>query len=262
MLKVDKLDCPVKDKLKTNMREEDAVSSTCNLFVKGYPLLSKRNESWVIEDNLNLAVWHVSLAFRLKALRKCIQSDLWFGYKHLKHGFKAFMQHCLKLLRAVYILHNSPNKTNQSDGDGSKKKHTGSTSASAFTANREKNRTCALSENPLCLYEPQNSRSIRHLLKDCKECLEQDKIYLMSISPIDRTTDHWRTPAQSRAASAVLPSKRNKAILTAISHCGPHRRISISPCHRKFRLRHRRRDYLAKDRRTRRHQWNWQNVAH
>ena len=171
---IDKLDRFVKADLRINMRDEDSVSRTRNLFVSYHALLRKHGVSWVMEENPKIAVRHVTSALRPEALRSRLESDLAFGYVHLQTNFKAFMQHCLKLADAFQILDIGPKKENVEGNDKTKHQEGASSSSPTAAGKKKKSR-----EAPFCLYEPHRSRGIRHLLKDCNVCPEEEKKRLL-----------------------------------------------------------------------------------
>lgn len=90
-----------------------------------------------------------------------------FGYKHVQNDFKAFMAHCLKLSEAFHLLEfvqtenkiSAPQTENKPDCHGT-----------SSIQKKEKGKTVAPSQVPICLFEPHYYRGIRRLLKDCKDC--------------------------------------------------------------------------------------------
>ena len=178
---IDKLGRFVKADLKTNMRDEDSVSRTQNLFASHHALLRKHGVSRIMEDNPKIAVRHVTSALRPKTPRTRLESDLSFGYIHLKTDFKAFMQHCLKLDDDFQMLDIGRKKKNF-EGNDKTKYHDGASSSSPTAAGKKKKSR----EAPVCLYEPHRSRGIRHLLKDSNVCPEEEKKRLLDEHLADR----------------------------------------------------------------------------
>ena len=134
-----------------------------------------------MEYNPIIAVRHVTSALRLEALRKRLESDLAFGYIHLQTDFTGFMQHCLKLADAFQMLDIGPKKKNV-NGNDKKKYHDGASSSAPAAVGKKKKSL----EAPVCLYEPHRSRGIRHLLKDCYVCPEEEKKRLLDEHFADR----------------------------------------------------------------------------
>lgn len=87
------LDRPVKKELRTDMRDEDAVSRMRSLFFKYHASFRRNGVYWLTAENLKLSVQHFISAILPEALNVIVQSDLTFGYKKLKSYFKAFMSH-------------------------------------------------------------------------------------------------------------------------------------------------------------------------
>lgn len=72
------LDQMVKSELRTDMKDEDAVSSVRNLFVNCHKFLRKPGVPWVIHDNPKLAVRPITTAIYPETLRMRLHSDLSF----------------------------------------------------------------------------------------------------------------------------------------------------------------------------------------
>ena len=134
-----------------------------------------------MEYNPKIALGHFTSALRPEAPRTRLESDLAFGYIHLQTDFKAFMRHRLKLADAFQMLDIGPKKKNV-DGNDKTKYHDGASSSSPTAAGR-KNKS---REAPVCLYDPHCSRGIRHLLKNCNACPEEEKKRLLDERFADR----------------------------------------------------------------------------
>lgn len=77
--KVENLERIVKKDLRTDMRDDYAVSCMRNLFVSYHELLCRQGFGWVTEGNQKIAVQHVTSAVKPEALRTRLQSDLSFS---------------------------------------------------------------------------------------------------------------------------------------------------------------------------------------
>lgn len=89
----------IKRDLRINMRDYNAVFPMQLIFVTFHALHHKHGIICVTKDNPKITVQQIMTSIMLEALQTRLQSDLSFGYNHLKSELKGFMEHCLKLAR-------------------------------------------------------------------------------------------------------------------------------------------------------------------
>lgn len=90
------------------------------LFAKYITLLRRNGLSWVIEENLKIAVKHVCDAIQPKLLRKRLESDLGFSHVTLRKDFKAFRKHAIRRDDTFQLADNG--KQSSADGDTKREK--------------------------------------------------------------------------------------------------------------------------------------------
>lgn len=166
---------------------------------------------------------------KTETLRTRIESDLSFSQKQLKNDFRNFMAHCLKLSDAFQLLDVGPAfcKTHNVNAKETKNMKyirmkdqapEGSSSTKLF---KEPVMKRELREAPLCLYEPQKNRGVRHYLRDCPDCPKEEKKKLLDDNFAERGKDGpaANTRARQRDGNVGRIPKNNTTIENGDTSC-------------------------------------------
>eukprot|EP00737_Agarophyton_chilense_P001240 gb/GEZJ01001384.1/.p2 GENE.gb/GEZJ01001384.1/~~gb/GEZJ01001384.1/.p2 ORF type:complete len:297 (-),score=23.80 gb/GEZJ01001384.1/:4742-5632(-) len=164
------------------MSDSNAVVHMENLFIEYPSILRRHGLAWLPKKNAKLSFKHILTAIRPEVVRTRLESDINLAYRELKNDLMAFIKHAVKLAEASQTLdagsrfemngarphgrHELKNKSkgSSSTGDGARR-------------------------FPICLFAPHKSKGIRHLVKDCRACSEDEKKVLLQRWAVERAKD-------------------------------------------------------------------------
>lgn len=130
---MDKLDEIVQEELRMKMKDSSARSRRKSLSVSYTTLVKCHGVAWIFSTNKKVAIYHVPSAVQSVVLRNRLEVDLYFAKHSVRKDFKGFMQHDLKLPKAVVLVNNGSRKKGQSRRSSSTSNNCGGSSASKST---------------------------------------------------------------------------------------------------------------------------------
>lgn len=177
---LDTLDKIVKNRLHTDMRNTNAKTRIQDLFASYNTILRNNGLLWIIEDNQKVAVSHVLSAVRPANLKERLESDLEFSHHPLRKDFKGFLQHAVRVAEAYQLVDCGPPQR-RDRGNNRNKSRSGNKANNNDTVNTisKKKTTPQSDKTPLCLWPPHTAQGIRHYLKHCPDCPENEKRRLL-----------------------------------------------------------------------------------
>lgn len=174
---LEKLDEIVSRELRTNMRNTNASARMQDLFASYHTILVRNGLKWILEDNQKVAVYHVLGAIRPNSLRERLESDLSFSQHELKKDFKGFLRHAIRLAEAFQIVDAGPShKKNRKEDNATPSNSKGRSGNTDNKESGKKQKSNKKTEDlPICLWPAHAERGIRHYLKDCRACPDDEK---------------------------------------------------------------------------------------
>lgn len=203
---LDKLDEIVGRELRTNMRNTNALARMQDLFSSYHTILARNGLKWIIDDNQKVAVHHVLCAIRPQSLRERLESDLSFSHHHLKKDFTGFLKHSIRLAEAFQIVDSGPsNKKNRKADSVMQNRPNKSRSGNKTDkdSNKKPLQGKKTSDLPVCLWPPHAERGIRHYLKDCRACPEEDKKRIIQEKAAEKAKDGPSKSTRSQTSAAT-----------------------------------------------------------
>lgn len=217
VLTMESLDVIVERELRTDMKNTNATARMQDLFTNYHTILSRNGLKWIIKENQKIAVQHVLSAVRPVSLRDRLSSYLSFSHHNLRKDLTGFLKHSVRLAEAFQLVDcGPPEKTEKSD---KKSRASNSRSGNRDGNNGSRDSTDTKKDKgdlPLCLWEPHRAKGFRHLLKDCRDCPQEEKKALFEKRTQDLAKDGPASSTRSKAAlgNASGPSKPTTGRLT------------------------------------------------
>ena len=211
VVSLSKLDELVSQELRTDMRDANATSRIQNLFINYMTLLRRHGLSWIIKENQKVAVGHVLSAIRPTSLQSRLDSDLQFSHHDLRKNFQGFLKHATRLSEAFQLLDNG--KPSSQSSPSSKPHKQGRSGNRQKEHENKKTQTKSTRSLPICLYGPHKERGLRHLLRDCRECPEEEKEKLFKAYADEKAkTGPSRSTRGQRQKSAEADSDKKQSV--------------------------------------------------
>lgn len=203
------------------MRNADATLRIQKRFFQYYAILRRDGLSQITKARQKMVVCHVLSANCAGSVQSGLRSDLEFSHRDLCKTFQGFLKHTIRLLKAFQLVDNGKQRSSTSKSEkpsrGGNRQDNESESKATKPKSKKKLR--------MCLYELQKSPGIRHLLRSCRDCLENEKPLL------------FKANADKKVCTGPLRSSRSQVHKTAPEDSvAPRRptssRIQIGPeCH-------------------------------
>lgn len=227
---IEQLDKIVSQKLRTNMRNNNAKSRMQDLFSSYVTILSRNGLRWLIEENPKVAVYHVLSAVRPQSLQNRLTSDLSFSKYKFQKDWHAFLKHAVRLAEAFQLVDEGPRPDGGNDngvsgggagkGKGKGKGRGGTANGGAGTSGGQGsdnpgggNKKGKGSGNgikgelPLCLWEPHRQAGVRHLLRDCPQCPPEERRALLAKRADEKSRDGPSNNTRSKTPSTTTPTQ-------------------------------------------------------
>lgn len=178
---LDSIDAIVYHDLRTDMLNRNGATSMQDLFTSYHAMFSRHRLKWIVNENRKIAVQHVLSAARLVSLREHLTSDLSFSHHRLHNDFTGFLKHAVRVSQAFQLVDSG---LSVKDGRKSARTNKRNQLSKPLYGNLDESHgkpfhyTDAKKEKVellLCLWEPHRSKGLRHLLKDCRDCLSEEK---------------------------------------------------------------------------------------
>lgn len=187
---LDMLDDIVKRELRTNMKNNNATARMQDLFSSYITILGRHGLKWIVTDNQKIAVQHVLSAIRPVSLKDRLESDLSFSHHPLKKDFKGFLKHSIRLAEAFQIVDSGPPTKRGGKDRGASKNNSRSGNKGNQDANKSETSNRKKSDNkPICLWPPHKERGLRHFLRECRDCPEEEKSRLLAERAKEKAKD-------------------------------------------------------------------------
>lgn len=202
---LEKLDGIVSRELRTNMRNTNAAARMQDLFTNYHTILVRNGLKWIIKDNQKVAVYHVLSAIRPNSLKERLESDLAFSHHDLRKDFLGFLKHAIRLAEAFQIVDSGPtNKKNKATDTGNSNRANKSRSGNQSDKEGTKkfNSGKKAEDLPVCLWPPHAERGIRHYLKDCRACPDEEKKRILQDRAAEKAKDGPSKSTRSQSASS------------------------------------------------------------
>lgn len=160
------------------MNDSDAISRVNNLFVSYLSILRRQGLSWVVEENQKVAVGYVLATIHPSTLHIQLESDLELSHHDLRKNFRGFIKHAIRLTEAFQLVDNGKQQSQATKAVTNKHNHKGRGGNSKNIVSSQLNKnafSASRGKPPLCPYRPHRFQGIRHLLRDCHDCPDQEK---------------------------------------------------------------------------------------
>lgn len=230
---LDQLDKLVQNKLRTDMKNNNATARMQDLFANYHTLLVRNGLKWLIKDNPKIAVDHVLSAIKPQTLHDRLEADLSFAKYELRKDFHGFLKHAIRLAEAFQIVDSGPaprggtNDTNNNNegtrngggrgrgrgrGRGGRGRDRGRDARGGGGSSSGDGTEPHNEELPLCLWEPHRRKGLRHLLKDCRACPpdERQKLYAKRAEEFARDGPAKGTRSQTHTPPTLITTKTDK----------------------------------------------------
>ena len=182
-----------------NMNNINARARLQALFVQYHCLLIKHVLKWILKGNQKLDVTHVPSKIRPLSLKDRLQSDLDFSHHETKRDFTDFLNHALKVSKALKIVESGQRRTKTDPY------YRPCRSGNHNQTNSSEDLRDPKYEIPLCLCPPQKAKGLRKLLKICRDCPLDEKRRILAERVAEQSKYGPHSNARSKQ-SVITPS--------------------------------------------------------
>lgn len=212
---VSTLDTLAEDNLRIDMTDKNTRSKIETYsFPTNHCFADMFSHSWQ-RITKTIAVQHVILAICPESLSSRLDSDLDLSHYDLRKDFKTFMENAIKLSETFQLVNNGPpsrpkKKERFRRGGNRHKKDYDKDSFNKSGKGNDMNEKCL----PVCLYPPHKAKGIRHFIRDCKACPDNEKNALLkTLHGENLPLVHLVTPGHNPKRRKIQLSKQRNGQL-------------------------------------------------